>query len=280
MLQTKQGYNIGGLLPLPKDERDFEHSRVFGSLSPKKLPDEYVVGSPVIKDQGNTDMCASFSSTSVSEDQEGVELSPEFTFYKVRQILGDGWGSDLRTPCKVHVKIGALEEKDNPYPLGEYTRDQIADGGKWNKDLDILARVHRKSAYFSVGGGMDTFDNFRSAMYLAKDEMRSLMTGVMWRYEWTFAEKGIISTTPTEGILHSIKVFGWKQINGEPYLMIQNSAGKEVGDNGVYYFNRETVNRDFVHGAFMFRDLDKEVAKKINKLWFLPYCLRIKIANL
>ena len=81
---------IGGLLPLPKDKKDFSFGSVFGSADLAELPLEFRIGTPLqIKNQFNSDMCTAFGSSSVSEDQEGVLLSPEYIFAKTKQIAGE-----------------------------------------------------------------------------------------------------------------------------------------------------------------------------------------------
>jgi|TARA_Y100000034_G_scaffold50782_1_gene62518 hypothetical protein len=107
-----------GLRPTPEDKRDFELSAVFGAV--KELPDEdFVIGEPKIKNQRRTDFCTAYASCLVSEYQEGVELSPEYAFMKAKKAKGSwrSWGCDLRTLCKIHVKVGVIEQKDSPYIL-------------------------------------------------------------------------------------------------------------------------------------------------------------------
>lgn len=111
--------NRGGLRPLPPDSRDFSFGAIFGLPKLEELPDVYFIPPLAIKNQGNSDMCAAFASASVSSDQEGVDLSAEYVFAQGKKLEGDWttWGLDLRTICKVHVKIGAIEQSQSPYEL-------------------------------------------------------------------------------------------------------------------------------------------------------------------
>ena len=101
-----------GLQPLPKDDRDISLGAIF--KSELKLPpmiDFDVAPTLKVKNQDvvpNSDLCTAFTASSVSEAQEGVELSPEHAFAEIKRLLGDwrGYGSDLRTPCKGATKVG------------------------------------------------------------------------------------------------------------------------------------------------------------------------------
>ena len=81
--EKKENKNIGGgLLPLKRDSRDFKIEEICGFM---ELPEEdFTVSDPLkIKDQGGTDMCVAFAATAVSQDQEGVILSPEYLFTRL-----------------------------------------------------------------------------------------------------------------------------------------------------------------------------------------------------
>src|SRR3990167_5751264 len=108
----------GGLLPTPKDKRDFSFGGIFGLPNLKDIPDtSWVVSEPLeIKDQGESDMCTAYALTAVSEDQEGVLLDPLYQFAKIKQIMGEyeSWGADLRSACKSATQFGSLEVSEVP----------------------------------------------------------------------------------------------------------------------------------------------------------------------
>ena len=110
---------IGGLKELEKDERDFSLGAIFTLPALSELPEEYLLETLEIKNQGDTDMCAAFAATTLSEIQEEVLLSPEYAFAKTKEIEGDflSWGTNLRSICKMMTKIGIIEAKDTPYSL-------------------------------------------------------------------------------------------------------------------------------------------------------------------
>lgn len=262
----KENKNIGGgLLKLPPDNRDFGLEKVFGKI--EKIPeDDFVVSHPLkIKDQGGTDMCVSFATCAVSEDQEEMELSPDFFFGMIKKVTGDrmAWGADLRSACKAAVRAGFLEEKLNPYQGKD--RNFVANWEHWaGIHFEANAEKHRKKCYFKVGRYQTTSIAFRAALWANRGGSCSILTGVLWRTGWISAKNGIIPTEPSKPMFgHALKIFGQKKINGVIYLMAQLSNGEDVGDNGIFYFPENVINRDFTFGAYLFRDLDPNEAKQI-----------------
>lgn len=260
-------YNYG-LQPTPEDPRDFALGDVFGYA--EELPDgDFMVSEPLeIKDQRASDMCTGFSLTSVSEDQEGVLLDPNFTFSMLKKIQGDwrSWGGDLRSGCKVATKIGFLEKSESPFDFSRNGRNFVANWNNWPAELIELAKKHKKESYFRVTGGFDTFDNLRAALWQNRDEHRSIYTGCLWKNAWNSAPDGVVpKTLYLGGIGHAFKLCGQKIINGEIHLVLQNSYGDDSGDKGFFYFPRNIVNRDFNFGAYMFKDMPKEEVKEILK---------------
>ena len=261
------------------DPRDLSHKKHFGAFDISLLPKDFEGVEPLkIKNQLFSDECTAFSSTSVSESQEGVELSPDYTFAKTKQIEGDykSFGGDPRDVCKAHIKFGALEQKDAPFTLEKDGRDFVANWKNWPEDLDRLASVHKKGAFFKCDSGKDLFDSIRIALFTNKNEKRDVFTGCYWQPEWTYAGGGIVPKISgnSEDSPHAIKAFGWKEINGEPYLKVQNSYGLGVGQNGIFYFPREVVNKFMF--AYTFSDFDPEAIKAMQwKLLALMYDLLI-----
>ena len=255
------------LKPLSRDPRDFKLGAVFGQFPLSEVPDfDFVVAEPLaIKDQGeDTDYCSAYAGTAVSEDQEGVELLPEFNFFETKQISGnpEEWGADLRDACKSFVSVGSIETKGNE-DLAKVPRSILLSKENWSSKFICLARVHKKQTFFTVDGKYDVFDNIRAALWQHKGEKCSIITGAMFRSEWLNAPNGVIlKTYSSEGSGHAFKIYGQKNINGELYLVAQLSQGKEVGDGGKFYFPREVVNKEIgQYGMFMFKDMSKEDAE-------------------
>lgn len=258
------------LRPLPLDKRDFSVGAVLGQINIGEVPNKnFVVAQPIlIKDQGESDLCSAYAVTAVSEDQEGEELLPEFQFYKTKSLSGDPdeWGANLRDACKSAVKFGSLP-LNGFKPIKGRTRAEVLDGSRWPGHADTVALMHKKETFFNVDGRYDVFDNIRTALWKNRDKKCSIVTGALWRNDWIDAPDGIIpSKYGSSGFGHAFKIFGQKIIKGEPYLVAQLSQGTGVGDNGLFYFNREVTNREIgPYGIFMFYDMPRYEAEKLSK---------------
>jgi len=257
-----------GIQPLPIDNRDLLLAGFFDQIDVKTIPlTDFETREPLIKDQHDTDYCSSYAVTGVSEDQELVELVPEFQFYVTKLISGDpdAWGADLRSACMSAVKYGSLPR----YVIeGKYiipnTRELVLNKDSWLEEWFAFAREYRKETVFKITGRYDIFDNIRVALFQFKEEKRSIVVGASWKPSWTEAEGGIIKELDTteEGFGHAFKIYGQKIINGVPYLKAQLSNGTKIGDRGVFYFSREVVNEAFKpYGQFMFKDISRETIK-------------------
>lgn len=259
-----------GLKKIEHDPRDVTLGGIFKQIDITEVPNtDFLVANPYkIKDQGSTDFCTGYTVTSVSEDQEEVELCPEFQYAASCKIRGsyDEWGMDLRTAFASAVKIGSLEVSHVPKhmidPVQNRDRAIIANWENWGEEAFLMAKLHQKGSYFKVDGRYDTFDNIRAALWQFRDEKRTIGVGAIWKDAWTYDEDGVITPVDQGGAFgHAFKVFGQKVIKGEIYLCAQLSNG-DCGDNGIYYFPREVVNKEFQpFGQYMFQDLPKETAK-------------------
>ena len=257
-----------GLLPTPPDDRDFSFGGLMGKVDLPPLQ-SFMVAEPLeIKDQEIIlpDGCTGFALTSVSEPQEGVILDPGFTFAMIKKIRGEykQWGGDLRSGCKVGQNVGFIEVGQNPVDFSDKSRDFIANWNNWPLDvLKPLALKHKKESYFNVDGGRDTFDNFRAALWQNRDQKQAIYTGSMWRNGWLYTKDGFIPRgAKTGGMGHAFYVIGQEVFKGEPYLIVPNSYGKDAGKDGLHYFSREVVNREFTFSGFQFNDMPREEAEK------------------
>ena len=287
-----------GLQELPIDTRDFSFEQTFGSVALSELSKtDFFVSEPLeIKNQDVnyiSDFCAAYAASSVSEDQEGVELVPEYTFSKAKQIVaGDRkassedeliqtineFGLNLRDICRAACKFGFLERIYDPFHCNTAQRpprEDLADWRRWPEDLEMLAFEHRKSSFFLVDGGYDFFDNIRATLWKNRPEQRSVIVGARWRSSWSRAKGGVISSSTYDvketGGGHAFKIFGQMNIEvggkKEMCLIAQLSNGQNWGDKGIFYFTREVVNREIApFGAFTFKDLSKEKAQTLKDL--------------
>lgn len=278
-----------GLLPTPPDPRDFSLGGVFGVPLLSDLPFEYEVSSQrFIKDQKGTDMCTGYASSAVSEDQEGVELTPFFTFAMTRKIMNvdaSEYGADLRSACKAMCQYGALEVREmfptfsdmvlttlaeSPF---QKTREFFADWKNVPLAAVTKASKHKKRSYFAVDGPYDTFDNMRAALWALRDEKRSIFTGINWRPSWDKSLEGVVREydASEKSYGHAIKIFGWQGT----FLKAQLSNGEDIGKKGVFLLSRELVNAECGFGAFTFADMPREeVEFKLKRIGRLAYWFR------
>ncbi len=253
-----------GLRRLPRDTRDFSLGAVYSLPPVSELPAEFVLQPLEIKNQGDTDMCTAFATSAVSEQEEGVTLDPLYFFAKEKQTIGDptGYGANLRDACNAAVTYGFIEKKDAPYALDK-GRDFIADWKNYDPTLDDNAAIHRKKAYFSIDGPYDTFDNIRATIWKFRNEKRAVLSGAFWKSSWTGQYYGIIpKDTEPSNSGHAFAIIGWRLIFGEPCLVIQNSYGKQLGNEGLFYMPREVANRDLIFGNFTFLDMPEGETKE------------------
>ena len=251
-----------GLQPLPKDPRDLKLGGIFGQPQLHEIPSEFILDGYTIKNQGDSDFCAAFSSTLASEFQEGVSLSPEavFALSKAESDDVDEWGQDLRTICEVHRKHGAPEKDVVPFSIED--KDPTFLRRITNYPIDQVLKsaiVHKKASYMSTSGNYKPFDNIRAWMWKFRSERKAVILGVNWG--WSTSEP-FINDLGNGGFGHAVCAIGWTKKNGKDYLIIANSWGESAGDRGLFYLSREVVDH-FVErfGAFMFTDIPADEAK-------------------
>lgn len=82
----------------------------------------------------------------------------------------------------------------------------------------------------------------------------SVLTGCFWQPEWNKKKDGIVDSFYQNLTIfpHAFKVCGFCEKNGIIYLVVQNSGGVEVGDNGFFYFPREIASK--FHFAYYFKN--------------------------
>lgn len=274
----------GGLKELKKDERDIKFGSIFELPSLSEIPKNFIVAEPLkIKDQRETDYCSCMAGVSSSEKQEGVELDPLYQFMKTKLIEGnDDWGADLRSMAKSLTKFGSIEAKDSPFNI-DTPREIILDPKNWPPSLDIKAKEHKKGSYAFVSGGNDFYDSILLTLWKNRNLKKTVVTGLVWNYEWTYAPQGIIDFKGQDAFGHAFEIIGQKDIKGKEFLVGQLSSGQDQGDNGLFYFSREVINQGERFSALSFTDLPKETVLylkdnnlKISDLWFTKFWLQVK----
>lgn len=250
-----------GLKELPDDPRDYQLGAIFTLPFKEVLPDSFKLPQPVIKDQGASDLCSAFATTSMSEIQESIELSPLYSFALGKSLTNDSdsWGQDLRTAMKAH-QIGDIPESVADFKLKDVLNKNSRYLNEW-KDHKTIREKYKKQSYFKVTGLYEPFDNIRAAIWKFREQKQAVAIGVVW--SWNVKEKFLTVRNSNQGQFgHAIFVFGWEKVDGEDYLLVQNSYGKNAGINGVHWISRDIVNA-YVdkYGAFMMVDMPSEKAK-------------------
>lgn len=203
--------------------KDYSHHKSV-KLGATILQDELLFLSPVLNqnDTTGTEDCTAFESVACRYNEKNKSYDPFLQWNAELQFMGvtSADGTDLKTALAVGVKTGFFE-------------------------TGTTIPTDKATAYFFVSknNGMDLFDSIRTAM---EQIQRPISAGVLWMNEWTIAKGGVINDPgKTQLGGHAVKIAGWKQIDGLPYLVIQNSWGTFYGDQGLYYFSRPVVNFAF-----------------------------------
>jgi len=272
----------GGLQPTPQDERDFSLGAIFSIPKLEDIDKTFSLIDLKVKDQKDSDFCTCYAGTYASEIQEGIELSPEWQFSKTKELSGNWqeWGANLRQMLKSLTKSGSRKQSDIPqeFIYNGNNRDIIANMENWPDDLKNGDLKLRKSSFFKISGPYDLFDNIRATLWDSKikyeksgnkSDLKIIITGAIWKHAWTVAEGGIVPSQQFQGGFgHAFVLTGVKEIDNELFIEATLSNGVDIGDRGKFYFNRETINRELLWGAYTLRDIEPELAKiLIEKEW-------------
>lgn len=237
-----------GITPVLPDHRNLSFPRTFGSVSPETLPDEYSCEAGFSVPDQNADGlpfgCSGYSQSELCQDEDGVRYSPEYTYRKGQLLdgtLGQEVGVTLKKSLKSLVVYGALP--------GDVLFTDATDTA-----LDQVAGPQRRGRYFEVEDKteLDSFDDVRSALWLNRQAKRPVSVGTPWFIEWGVPNPGGLNGilpdfyyngNPNNYPWHNFKVSGWKQINGQSYLVGKPWQGPNYGDKGYVYFSREVFNK-------------------------------------
>ncbi len=259
-----------------RDPRNFSRKKRFGAIDVSQIPDFDLVPDAPIKNQLSSFLCTAFANSTISGFQEGVELSPEYAYQKSNALLGvkHSIGVDYFIALKEHVKFGCLEASQSPYTIAKDGQYVAENPDNWDIALDVPAAIHKKQSYFQCDQGDDLFDSVLIALWQSYQayqatknisDLKAVSIAFYWFPEFTFASQGIVPESDTWNKKlasgHNVVVRGKKTINGIPYLIVQNSYGEGMGDKGLYYFPRKTLNT-CGFAAATFDDLNPEETKK------------------
>ena len=267
----------GGYIPNPPSRKKFSFGAIFGYPDPSEFPNEFITERLKPYDQKDSYFCVAATIAMARAYQEKIRLSFEWFFSRIRLIddnLGK-WGSLPKDGAKAAKEYGFIEEKDAPFTLENKSQEYLEDPSHWPVELRELGLAHLTQTHFYVEprGNLDLFDAIRGAIWKFRDEDRKICVGAMWKRSWSGVNKGIIpKMTFDKGVFgHYFLIVGWKQIEGESYLIAQLSNGENDGDKGFFYFPRSVVNKEFVYDNIMFKDMPLEETSEnviIKSRWF------------
>ncbi len=208
--------------------KDFSQHRLLGA-APINLPSELLALTPVLN-QGNKPSCTAYTAVAIRQAMTGNTYDPEGQWELVKQFIG------------------------NQNPNGLELKDQLACGVKRGFSTPMSAALaDPATAYFFINSRTgDWFDTVRTRifqLYQKYGKVIPLSIGVNWYSDWD--GNGLI---PNQGKYllggHDTKIGGFKVLNGENVIVIQNSWGQGLGDGGLFYATREVFNKWFdVFGA-------------------------------
>jgi hypothetical protein len=235
-----------------KPDKDFRLGSIMRLPHLSAIPTVFVLGYPTVYDQKNSDFCGGAASAVAAELQENEPMSFEWIFAVAKKLSGDpvdSFGVDLRSICKAHTKVGALPRDKAPFSIDTHPIDFLRDIKNWPQELLNYAASNRKKTFFRITGPYSAFDNIRAAMYLHKV---SAIIGV--EFGWPL-DQVAIDDLAVNGEGHAMAVLGWS----EDYLIVRNSFGEDVGENGNHYIHRDVIDANVeTYGAFIMLDMDRE----------------------
>lgn len=235
-----------GLKLTEYDPRDYSHKKTFSGIN-DILPDNYLVGSTLVLNQYESIFCTAFASCIIAALEDNQIFSPEWYFAKEAELSGSISTQDLRTAAKTAIKYGFLLQNLAQNSLLTQTEQFLADSKNWPFSDDLAAANYKKKSYFRVDG------NFQEIKQVLFQNKKSILTGVAWQQDWQTSVQGIIPETSSPVIgLHSIPIIGFKTMDGIEYIIIQNSYGTTVGDNGLFYFSEKVFNKNFNQPMYIF----------------------------
>lgn len=249
------------LRPTPPDDRDFSLGAITTLPPLSEIPDDFMLDGIEIKDQRGTDFCTQFAACGVSGLQEGVSLSPEWSFAKTKELAGDidGYGEDLRTAVATHVKVGAVEAKDVPFSVRTKSSKFLRRIENYPPELEKKAFIHMKKSYVLPEGPYDAFDNIRASLWKYKKNGENRGVAMGCKFRWDSKDVILGEGDGNVGGGHAMYYGGARKIKGTQYLALVQSYGEDAGENGIHYMSRKDVNYFYEkYKAFMFIDLTPE----------------------
>lgn len=179
--------------------------------------------------------CTCYTTCDIAEDQENRVFDIQDLWNRIPQSQ---FGAD---PRDVLGKAISTKEDGGLLAIGETVR-----------------RRDWKSYWSALSGDKDSFDNVRSALMIAKSPIG---VASYWYSNWFNSDILPIGQNATNGHMYAVE--GWKQINGEPMLIIEAWIGRKL------YMSRAVFNatmKPYGMGAWVLSTMEIDEKIKLNIL--------------
>lgn len=221
-----------GCIRDPYDVRDYIFTPPSGAV---KYPESFQLKEVAIKDQGIINSCVAHSCATIKEIQEYYETGKTYEF-SVGWIYGyrldnhyKGEGMYPREALKVLQDYGNVFKSDFPENL-EY--DQLQSLIEKRKSTCISkGKTYKIKSYARV----TSVNNVKAALYNYHSPVMIIMN--TYSDFQKLAKPAIVNRNRIGNNTgsHAMVIVGWKVINNVEYYIVQNSWGKNWGDNGYCY---------------------------------------------
>lgn len=249
-----------GLLPLPRDERDFDLGFLWGDdvYTPKQ--ERNILKTKSVKLQ-KFNTCGWTSSTAAKEIDEDVILSMRSMVCQGREsglISKDGF-SNLRSNELVLQKFGIAEESLLPSDVvvgwDEYS-------GAFNLSSTVRANMtkHKTNTFWAVSSV--------NQILKAIDDGRTIKVGLAWFTGYNMSGGLKAPWILEEGAgyfvgAHALFIKGYVlNYHGQKVVVLQNSYGTYYADAGTFYVKFDHLMKNVnTYGAFVNLDMPVDAAK-------------------
>lgn len=213
-----------GIKPLKPDHRNYSAKRTFGATQVfvDELNLDAGFGFPDQNADGYPNGCTGYTQSELCQDEDKVKYRPDFT-YKKTLLMDD---QQLGEPCDIKTSLKSTKVY----------------GVQGQNETEQEAFKHIRGAYYQVEKTNDWFDGIRSSITLNNC---SVSVASQWfeSFETSIGQDGILPEIFSPSFSwHNYKCVGWKQINGQPYIILKSWQGKGYGDKGYCYMSRSLCN--------------------------------------
>lgn len=210
-------------------------------------------------DQYESEFCTAYGEATDQGYRYGVDMSGEAQTAIESKYLGVPitQGADPIPSMQATLLDGSVPSINSPFSLKDKGNDFIADWSNWPILILSIGKNYLGGVPYEVDGPYDVFDNIRQALYQSWiSGLKSCVKAFgFWYKSWNEQalnpiNKGRVSLPQNESYVsrHRYNFIDWiPDGKGDFLLVAALTQGKEFGDNGVLYFDRETVNTEFAN---------------------------------